>query len=56
MSDTHKDEPKQEYKTRIMRPAAPARWKYKNEQTGRIEFHDSEQTEPHLRLIRSPEK
>lgn len=43
------------YITRDMRPAtAPARWKYVNEQTGRVEFHATEQTAPHLRLVRAP--
>lgn len=59
MSDESKD-----YKTRVMRPetradvpwsVAQKKWKYKNTLTGRIEFHDAEQSEPHMRLICDPD-
>lgn len=54
-----------EYQTRVMRASplprtevpwsvAQKKWKYKNTSTGRIEFHDSEHTADHLRLICDP--
>jgi hypothetical protein len=53
---------RQDYATRIMRaaPAAPPasdtarRWKYYDVRTRKIEFHDAEQTQEHLALIRPP--
>lgn len=52
-----------EYETRIMRPApvrasaTSGKWKYWNNETGCVEFHDVEQTQNEkLRLIRAPEK